>query len=54
MPHACACAAKSAMNANVSGIMKQLVPAFFTVNPTASSRIALMPAAWNRASTSAR
>ena len=35
---------RPAMKANVSGIMKQLVPAFFIACPTASSRIVVMPA----------
>ena len=39
MPRARASAVRSAMKANVSGIMKQLVPALFTACPTASSRI---------------
>ena len=42
------------MNANVSGIMKQLVPAFLTAKPTASSRIARMPASCSRSRMLAR
>ena len=35
------------MNSNVSGIMKQLVPAFLIAYPTASRRIIRMPDAAN-------